>query len=425
MSCGVVSVMGSRESKTSVMKTEVCITIDTEFSIAGAFASPQRFSPIGEEIVNCSADGRDEGLGFILETLARFGASATFFIETLQIFYFGDKYSRPMGAVVAGRDGEPVALEMGSYGIGVSRLVGALIEANHDDAGIIWPQSVAPFRLGLINLRPADKRCREAADDLDGKLLAAGLEVLYDDRDESPGAKFATMDLIGLPEQLVIGPRGIAAGTVEVKDRRSGERRDVSVEAALNRLTAPHPNPLPASGARGRSSATRLLRPRARERKAAHRADAHFAGYAVAGDLAGEFQRQRHRIGNRDFPGDVVALGGAVEDLGRIAVGALRARQRAAGVLYGQRRLALAHRRAHADVPVSVHGHLSLLVYSVAKPEWFWDRDRLGQWYSVSRRANPIVLNALEAAVRRSGAGGRAQPVLDQEAEGDILDREG
>jgi prolyl-tRNA synthetase len=175
-------------------------------------------------------------------------------IEVGQIFYFGDKYSQPMRAVVAGRDGEPVALEMGSYGIGVSRLVGALIEANHDDAGIIWPQSVAPFRLGLINLRPADKRCREAADDLDGKLLAAGLEVLYDDRDESPGAKFATMDLIGLPEQLVIGPRGIAAGTVEVKDRRSGERRDVSVEAALNRLTAPHPDPLPASGERGSHS---------------------------------------------------------------------------------------------------------------------------------------------------------------------------
>jgi prolyl-tRNA synthetase len=159
-------------------------------------------------------------------------------IEVGQIFYFGDKYSRPMGALVAGATGEPVALEMGSYGIGVSRLVGALIEANHDDAGIIWPPSVAPFRLGLINLRPADKQCREAADALYGKLLAARVEVLYDDRDESPGAKFATMDLIGLPEQLVIGPRGLAAGTIEIKDRPSGERRDVSVEAALNQLTA-------------------------------------------------------------------------------------------------------------------------------------------------------------------------------------------
>jgi prolyl-tRNA synthetase len=171
-------------------------------------------------------------------------------IEVGHIFYFGDKYSRPMGAAVTGPDGEAVSLEMGSYGIGVSRLPGALIEANHDDAGIIWPESVAPFRVGLINLRPADARCRAAADDLYAKLLGGGVEVLYDDRDESPGAKFATMDLIGLPDQLVIGPRGIAAGTIELKHRRTGERHDVSVETALTRLTAPHPNPLPASGAR-------------------------------------------------------------------------------------------------------------------------------------------------------------------------------
>jgi prolyl-tRNA synthetase len=157
-------------------------------------------------------------------------------IEVGHIFYFGDKYSRPMGALVTGPDGGAAAFEMGSYGIGVSRLVGALIEANHDDAGIIWPESVAPFRVGLINLRPADARCREAADDLYDKLLGAGFEALYDDRDESPGAKFATMDLIGLPDQLVIGPRGLAAGTIEVKHRRTGERRDVSVEAALDQL---------------------------------------------------------------------------------------------------------------------------------------------------------------------------------------------
>jgi prolyl-tRNA synthetase len=160
--------------------------------------------------------------------------------EVGHIFYFGDKYSRPMQALVTRPDGTAVPLQMGSYGIGVSRLPGALIEANHDDAGIIWPESVAPFRVGLINLRPADKRCREAADALYGKLLAAGVEVLYDDRDESPGAKFATMDLIGLPEQLVIGPRGLAAGTIEMKRRRSGERRDVSVDAALDQLSAPH-----------------------------------------------------------------------------------------------------------------------------------------------------------------------------------------
>jgi len=158
-------------------------------------------------------------------------------IEVGQVFYFGDKYSRPMGAFVAGRDGEPVALEMGSYGIGVSRLVGALIEANHDEAGIVWPDSVAPFRVGLINLRASDARCRTAADDLYGKLRSARIEVLYDDRDESPGAKFAAMDLIGLPEQLVIGPRGIAAGTIELKHRRSGERHELSVDGALARLT--------------------------------------------------------------------------------------------------------------------------------------------------------------------------------------------
>jgi prolyl-tRNA synthetase len=158
-------------------------------------------------------------------------------IEVGHIFYFGDKYSRPMGAFATGPDGEPVALEMGSYGIGVSRLVGALIEANHDDAGIIWPESVAPFRVGLINLRSADERCRAAADDLYAKLRGDDVEVLYDDRDESPGAKFATMDLIGLPDQLVIGPRGIAAGTVEVKHRRSGERQEVPIEAALKQLS--------------------------------------------------------------------------------------------------------------------------------------------------------------------------------------------
>jgi prolyl-tRNA synthetase len=157
-------------------------------------------------------------------------------IEVGQTFYFGTKYSVPLGAVVAGPNGEEVPLEMGSYGIGVSRLVGALIEANHDDAGIIWPDSVAPFRLGLINLRAADAKCREAADDLYAKLRRAGVEVLYDDRDESPGAKFAAMDLIGLPDQLIIGPRGLAAGTIECKNRRSGTRQDLSIEAALARF---------------------------------------------------------------------------------------------------------------------------------------------------------------------------------------------
>jgi prolyl-tRNA synthetase len=158
-------------------------------------------------------------------------------IEVGQTFYFGAKYSRPMGAFVTRPDGEAVPLEMGSYGIGVSRLVGALIEANHDGSGIIWPDRVAPFRVGVINLRVGDERCRRMADDIYGRLGNAGVEGLYDDRDESPGAKFATMDLIGLPFQLIVGPRGLAAGTVEVKERRSGERRDLSVEAALAQVS--------------------------------------------------------------------------------------------------------------------------------------------------------------------------------------------
>jgi prolyl-tRNA synthetase len=158
-------------------------------------------------------------------------------IEVGHIFYFGDKYSRPMGAFVTGPDGEAVALEMGSYGVGVSRLVGALIEANHDDAGIIWPESVAPFRVGLINLRPADARCRDAADDLYAKLLGTGVEVLYDDRDERPGFKLAEMDLIGLPWQILVGPRGLANGIVELKRRASGEKTELPRDKALGRLT--------------------------------------------------------------------------------------------------------------------------------------------------------------------------------------------
>ncbi len=157
-------------------------------------------------------------------------------IEVGQIFYFGTKYSKPMNAVVAGPRGEQVPVEMGSYGIGVSRLVGAIIEASHDEAGIIWPESVAPFRVGLVNLRAGDTRCTAAADDLYGKLERAGIEVLYDDRDESPGAKFAAMDLIGLPYQLVIGPRGLDKGVVEFKDRKTGARQELSPEAALERV---------------------------------------------------------------------------------------------------------------------------------------------------------------------------------------------
>jgi prolyl-tRNA synthetase len=157
-------------------------------------------------------------------------------IEVGQIFYFGTKYSKPMGATVAGPDGTQIAVEMGSYGIGVSRLVGAIIEASHDDGGIIWPESVAPFRVGLINLRGSDPKCVAAADALYHRLDAAGIETLYDDTGESAGAKFATMDLIGLPHQIIIGPRGVASGTVELKERRTGERQELGADAAIARL---------------------------------------------------------------------------------------------------------------------------------------------------------------------------------------------
>ncbi|MBL8692304.1 MAG: proline--tRNA ligase [Rhodospirillaceae bacterium] len=159
-------------------------------------------------------------------------------IEVGHIFHFGTKYSDPLGAKVAGPNGEPVTVLMGSYGIGVSRLVGGIIEASHDDNGIIWPESVAPWGVGVVNLKVGDAECDKVAGDLYEKLEKAGREPLYDDRDERPGSKFADMDLIGLPWQIAIGPRGIKSGVVELKNRKTGEKQELSPEAALKRLTA-------------------------------------------------------------------------------------------------------------------------------------------------------------------------------------------
>jgi prolyl-tRNA synthetase len=159
-------------------------------------------------------------------------------IEVGHIFYFGTKYSKPLGAVVAGADSEPVTVEMGSYGIGVSRLMAAIIEASHDDAGIIWPDSVAPYKVGLVNLKQGDAACDKVCADLYADLRTAGVEVLYDDRSERPGVKFADMDLIGLPWQLVVGPRGLKSGTVELKRRATGERLELSQDSALAKLSA-------------------------------------------------------------------------------------------------------------------------------------------------------------------------------------------
>ena len=157
-------------------------------------------------------------------------------IEVGQIFYFGTKYSDAMKAVVSGPDGVERPIHGGSYGVGVSRLVGGIIEASHDENGIIWPETVAPFRVGLINLKQGDAETDAACEDLYAKLNAAGTSVLYDDTDERAGAKFSNMDLIGLPWQLVVGPRGLKSGLVELKNRATGERAEFSPEAALNKL---------------------------------------------------------------------------------------------------------------------------------------------------------------------------------------------
>jgi prolyl-tRNA synthetase len=159
-------------------------------------------------------------------------------IEVGHIFYFGTKYSEPMKAVVNGPDGKEVVVQMGSYGIGPSRLVAALIEANHDEAGVVWPETVAPFHVGVADLKAGDPATGKVCGDLVQQLENAGLEVLHDDRDERPGAKFATLDLIGLPWQILVGPKGLAEGRVEVKRRRTGERDLLSPDEAVARIVA-------------------------------------------------------------------------------------------------------------------------------------------------------------------------------------------
>lgn len=159
-------------------------------------------------------------------------------IEVGHIFNFGTKYSDAMGFRVSGPDGSMITPQMGSYGIGVSRLVGAIIEASHDEAGIVWPEAVAPWQVGIVTMRGDDRPSVAAADDLYAKLVEADVETLYDDRDERGGAKLAGMDLMGLPRQVIIGPRGLAQGVVELKDRRTGERQELSLESALARLSS-------------------------------------------------------------------------------------------------------------------------------------------------------------------------------------------
>jgi prolyl-tRNA synthetase len=158
-------------------------------------------------------------------------------IEVGHIFYFGEKYSKPMGAKVAGPDGTERFVQMGSYGVGVSRLVGAIIEASHDPAGIVWPAAVAPFGAAVINLRAGDAACAEVCESAYAALQAAGLDPLYDDTDDRPGAKFANMDLVGVPWQLIVGPKGVAEGVVELKNRATAEKQNLPLDAALKCIT--------------------------------------------------------------------------------------------------------------------------------------------------------------------------------------------
>ncbi len=161
-------------------------------------------------------------------------------IEVGHIFHFGKKYSEPMGAQVLGPDGEMITPYMGSYGIGVSRLVGAIIEAFHDDDGIVWPDTVAPYRIGLINLKAGNSETDQVCNDLYKNLEEIGLSTLYDDRDERAGVKFSNMDLIGLPWQLIVGPKGLKDGMVELKRRATGERQELSLESVMAKLTEHH-----------------------------------------------------------------------------------------------------------------------------------------------------------------------------------------
>ncbi len=157
-------------------------------------------------------------------------------IEVGQIFYFGTKYSEPMGATVQGPDGKAAPVHMGSHGIGVSRLLGAIIEASHDDKGIIWPEGVTPFHAGIVNLKQGDTEADAACEALYAGLTALGLDPLYDDRDERAGGKFATMDLLGLPWRITVGPRGLKNGVVELTSRRTGESEEMPPADAVARL---------------------------------------------------------------------------------------------------------------------------------------------------------------------------------------------
>jgi prolyl-tRNA synthetase len=203
---------------------------DTDFEDAGALQAivdrwTQRYAATSEMHDAAAFDAVPEG-----ERLSARG------IEVGHIFYFGTKYSAPMGARVTGPDGTEHDVHMGSYGIGPSRLVAATIEASHDEAGIVWPDAIAPFDVALLDLKAGDAATGAACAEIYGALERAGLSVLHDDREERPGAKFATADLIGLPWQVLVGPRSLGEGKVELKRRATGEREMIAPADLVARL---------------------------------------------------------------------------------------------------------------------------------------------------------------------------------------------
>ena len=187
------------------------------------------------ELYSATSEKHDEAAFAAIPEARRMAARG---IEVGHIFYFGTKYSEPFGAKVQGPDGAEHMIHMGSYGIGPSRLVAAMIEAKHDEAGIIWPEAVAPFQVGILNLKTGDAAVDGACGKLYADLTAAGFDVLYDDTEERAGAKFATADLIGLPWQILVGPKSLAEGKVELKRRVDGARELLSLGDVVARLTA-------------------------------------------------------------------------------------------------------------------------------------------------------------------------------------------
>ncbi|MFN3348521.1 proline--tRNA ligase [Pseudorhodoplanes sp.] len=203
---------------------------DVDFDdVAGLQSTVERWT----SLYAATSEMHDQSAFAALPEAARVSARG---IEVGHIFYFGTKYSEPMKAVVAGPDGSERPVHMGSYGIGPSRLVAAIIEASHDDAGIIWPESVAPFRVAILNLKQGDAATDAACEKLYSGLQARGVDTLYHDLDERPGSKFASTDLVGIPWQVVVGPKGLAAGQIEVKRRADGSREMLSPDEVLNRL---------------------------------------------------------------------------------------------------------------------------------------------------------------------------------------------